>query len=266
MSNIVVLFKYTFDPDEVRIDSKTRKPVFEGVNKKINEFDKNAIEEAVRLKEKLGGKIIAVTFSDDPEAKGALGARDALARGADEAYVILDESAGYGDPNVTAFVLSNFVKNVVKDFKLILAGSVSVDNSTGLVPHKVAKLLGIPSISYIVGIEEIDGDRAVLKRRLGSIVEKLEISLPAVIGVEMEINEPRIPKLLDITRARKKPLNELSLEQIGVTKDQIEGIRMQRTIDMIAPELKRKRIKIEDKTIEEMAKEFVETLKKEGIL
>ncbi|MGQ4891236.1 MAG: electron transfer flavoprotein subunit beta/FixA family protein [Candidatus Njordarchaeia archaeon] len=264
MSNIIVFFKYTYDPDEVRIDSKTRQPVFEGVNKKINEFDKNALEEAVRLKGILGGKIIAVTFSDDPEAKK--GALDALSRGADEAYVIKDESAGYGDPNITAHVLSSFVKNMIGDFKIILGGSVSVDSSTGLVPHKTAKYLGIPSVSYVIKIIEISDEKAIVMRRIGPTVETIEVKLPAFIGVEMEINEPRIPKLSDILKAKKKPIHEVPINQFGLSKDQIEHIRKQVPISMVAPELKRKRIKIAEKPVDEMAKEFVETLKKEGIL
>ena len=264
MSKIVVLFKYTYDPDEVRIDPKSRKPIFEGVNKKINEFDKNALEEAARLKEKLGGSVIAVTFSNDPEVKK--GALDALARGADEAYIIRDETAEYGDPNITAYVLSSFIKNIVNNYKLVLAGSVSVDNSTGVIPHKLAKYLGIPSVSYIVKIDEITENSAIVTRRIGPFIEKIKVSLPAVIGVEMEINEPRIPKLSDILKAKKKPLNEIPLTHFGISKEQLESIKQQETIDVVAPELKRKNIKIEEKPVDEMAKEFVEILKKEGVL
>ena len=264
MSNIVVFFKYTYDPDEVRIDPNTKQPIFEGVNKKINEFDKNALEEAVRLKEILGGKIIAVTFTNEHEGKKA--ALEALARGADEAYVIQDKAAEYGDPNITAYVLGNFVKNMIEDYKVILAGSVSVDNSTGLVPHKTAKILGIPSISYIIKIDEINDEKAVVTRRIGSVTEKIEIKLPAVIGVEMEINTPRIPKLKDILKAKKKPLHEITVNQFGISSEQLENIKSLEIKEVLAPELKRKRIKIEDKPIEEMAKEFVEILRKEGIL
>ena len=264
MSNIIVFFKYTYDPDEVRIDPNTRKPVFEGVNKKINEFDKNALEEATKLKGILGGKIIAVTFSSDPEAKKA--ALEALSRGADEAYVIHDKAADYGDPNITAYVLGNFVKNMINDYSVILTGSVSVDNSTGLVPHKTARILGIPSVSYITKIDEISKDKAVVTRRIGSVVEKLEIKLPAIIGVEMEINTPRIPKLKDILQAKKKPIHELEVNQFGISSEQLEHIKTISIEDTVAPELKRKRVKIEDKPVDEMAKEFVEILRKEGVL
>lgn len=264
MSNIVVLFKYTYDPDEIRIDPNTRKPIYEGVNKKINEFDKNALEEALRLKEILGGKIIAVTFSNDPEiSKGAL---EALSRGADEAYVIKSPMAGSGNPYITAYVISSFVKNMLKDFSIILAGSVSVDNGTGLVPLLIAKSLDIPVVSYVTKIEEIGDSSITVQRRMGNVIEKLELQLPAVIGVEMEINEPRIPKLKDILAAKKKPVYELPIEQIGINEDQLKSLGFVETLETYAPEIKRKRIKVEDKPVEEMAKEFVETLKKEGII
>ena len=264
MSNIVVLFKYTYDPDEIRIDPNTRKPIFEGVNKKINEFDKNALEEAIRLKDVLGGKIIAVTFSNDPEIKK--GALEALSRGADEAYVIKSSLAGIGDPYITSYVISNFIKNMIKDYSIILTGSVSVDNGTGLVPILTANNLGIPAVSYVTKIEEINKEKVVVQRKMGNVIEKIEVKLPSVIGVEMEINEPRIPKLKDILAAKKKPIYELPVEQFGINEEQLKSVNVIEVVDSFAPEIKRKRIKIEEKPVEEMAKEFVETLKKEGLL
>ena len=264
MSNIVVFFKYTYDPDEIRIDPNTRKPIFEGVNKKINEFDKNALEEAVRLKSILEGKIVAVTFSNDPEIKK--GALEALSRGADEAYIIKSALADSGDPYITSYVLSNFIKNMLKDFSIVLSGSVSVDNGTGLVPILTANNLGVPVVSYVTEIEEISKEKALVQRRMGNFIEKIEVKLPAVIGVEMEINEPRIPKLKDILAAKKKPIYELSIEQFGLNDEQLKSVNIIEITESFAPEIKSKRIKIEEKPIEEMAKEFVETLKKDGLL
>ena len=214
---IVVCIKQIFDLNQIKEDATTKHPVTEGVARKISDFDKNAIEAALRLKEKHGGKV-TVLISGTKEA-----AKEALAMGADEAIVQITETDSLG----TASLLAGIIKQM--KFDIILCGEASVDEFAFQVGPRLAEALEIPVITYVRKIEADNGNIKA-ERDLEDRYEVVKAQLPALVTVNKAINEPRIPTLLQIVGASKKKITEISPEktEIGIETVNIEAIEMKR--------------------------------------
>ncbi|TFH46977.1 MAG: electron transfer flavoprotein beta subunit/FixA family protein [ANME-2 cluster archaeon] len=214
---IVVCVKQIFDLNQIKEDAATKRPVTEGVTRKISDFDKNALEEALRLKEKHGGKVV-VLVSGTKEA-----AKEALAMGADEAIVYLTETDSLG----TASLLAGIIQPM--KFDLILCGEASIDEYAFQVGPRLAEALGIPVLTYARKIE-VNNGTIIAERELENRYEVVKAHLPVLVTVNKAINEPRIPTLLQIVGASKKKITELSPEktEIGVETVNIEAIEMKR--------------------------------------
>lgn len=168
---------------------------------KISTYDKNAIEEAVRIKEKLGGKVVGVTVG----AEDSKSVRSALAMGLDEVIVV---KTGYVDALTTAQIIAEEIGKS----DIILTGESSTDGGDSAVPPMIGEVLGIPSVTYVRKLE-IRADRTfTAERNLLSITEVVEGGLPAVISVTGEINTPRVPALRQIMESSKKPVRVKQLE------------------------------------------------------
>ncbi len=264
MGDIVVLVKPALNPDMVRTKPDGTIDIA-AIPLKLDDIDANALEEAKKLKTALGGKVIAVLLLPwGPVAKRARDLRmitqEALARGADEAYVISDESLVPGDPIITSNVIASAIKKYMPDASLILVAEASIDQTTGQVAGRLASKLGLPFISYARKIEVKDG-KIVAERDVEDHIQMLEASLPAVVSVTQEINEPRPPTLLQIRRAGKKPQHKLTASDIGVTPERKKVVLEQRILTVT-----RKQIIIEGDTLEEIAEKLIEALEKEGVL
>ena len=264
MGDIVVLVKPALNPDMIR--SKPDGSVdLEAIPLKLDDIDANALEEAKKLKEKLGGKIIAVLLLTwGPVAKRKKDLRmvvqEALARGADEAIVIADDALIPGDQVTTASAIIAALKKEGVDPSIILAAEASIDQTTGQVAGRIASKLGLPFVSFARKIEIGDG-KIIVERDLEEEIEKVETPLPAVVTVTQEINEPRPPTLIQIRRAGKKPqkyLEAKDLEEVAPPK--------KKGLEYKILTVSRKQIIIEGETLEEIARKLVEALEKEGVL
>jgi electron transfer flavoprotein beta subunit len=261
--NVAVLVKASLDPNMLRAGPDGRVAVDE-IPLAMSEYDKNAVEAAVQVKEKLGGKVAvlsALTWGPIArrrrEAEQVL--REALAMGADEAHLVVDEQLIPGDPHVTAQVLASLAKQL-GGFDLYITGEASMDMISAQVGARLAEHLGIPFIGFVRSIEVGNGYvRAV--RDLEDRFEKIEVSLPAVVSVTGEINKPRIPTLLQIRRAFMKPLKVYSLSDLGVKVD-----RRTRTEEIRVITVKRKNVIIEGDSLEEIAEKLVNALIAEGVV
>jgi len=205
MPRILACFKWVADAADIRVAPDSATLLFDRVSYRISDYDRNAIEEAVRLKERYGGSAAAIT-AGSPAARKSL--RDVLARGADEAFFVVDAAFENLEPAQTAAILAAAIKERVGSFDLIVCGEGSGDLYAQQVGPRLAEILGIPCIAYVRQVS-LEGEKVVAERRTEDGIEVLEAPLPALITVLPEINTPRIPGLKDTLAASKKPVAEI---------------------------------------------------------
>lgn len=257
----IVLLKDIPDLTEIKLDSQTRAPIIEGVKRRISEVDKRALEAAIRLKEKVGGEVVTLSLGDDKTKTALL---EALAMGADAVYIVNEPELKGVDTNATSKVLEAAVKHV-GDYDLILAGEMTLDSLSSQIGPRLAQLLDLPQITYVKELDVADGKvRAV--RDLEDVDEVVEAALPAVVSVVREINEARIPNLMSIMKAKKKPQTVWGAGDIGLDVSEVKSQSYVQITSVSAPKVERKQIKIEAETVEEAAAKLVEALMQEGVL
>ena len=185
--------KITLAPDGKNID-KT------GVTFVLNPYDEFAIEECLRLKEKNGGEVIAISLGGDAHKETL---RKELAMGVDKAVLLKDDSLR--DSFSVAIALADYLKEISPD--VIFFGKQSVDSDDAAVGTMVAEMLGLPSISVAVKLEITNGT-AIAEREIEGGKEKVQATLPAVFTAQKGLNEPRYPSLKGIMAAKSKPIEE----------------------------------------------------------
>ncbi len=255
--DIVVCVKTNPDLQMVRI--KNREAVTEAVPHKIGDLEKNALEAAVVLRDAVGGKVIALCLAEG-NRKAAEDIKVALAMGADEAVVIDDPALAAPDQAAVAAALAAAVGKIGA-CDLLLFGEGSSDNYTGQVGARVAELLGLPQIGYARKVEATEGGAVRCERSMDDMLETLEAPLPAAVTVVSEINEPRIPGLMQIMKAKSKPMQVWSAADLGL--DAPAPVR--EIVSNLAEEQDRKHI-LFDGSAAEQADAFVNALIKEGVL
>ena len=223
---VIVCIKQVPDTTNVRINPETNTLVREGVQSIINPFDCYALEEGIRIREKHGGTVTVLTMGP-PQAAEAL--REAISLGADEAVLVSDRAFAGADTLATAYTLAAAIRklggeaaksgggeaaNPAGVADIILMGRQAIDGDTGQVGPGVAENLGIPHITDISKIEEIAGSRIVVERLLEEGYARLATSLPVVLTVVKEINEPRLPSLKGKLAAKKKEIPVLKAAEL----------------------------------------------------
>jgi electron transfer flavoprotein beta subunit len=250
---IAVLVKQALDETEMKSDEQGR-PRLEGTPGKVSTFDKNAIEEGLKLKG-TQGEVVVFTVGG-PDAKKSM--KEALAMGADRG-VLIDDPSSKDDSLRTAEVLAAAVKKA-GGFDLVLAAEGSSDTYSGFVGPMVGETLGLPYVGYARKVEAGLGSLKV-ERALEDSVEEVEARTPCVVSVVSEINEPRYPTLIQIMQASKKPVEEARGEELVPP-----GKRGRpRVVSMSVQSSNRKHVMIEGGPDEAAAK-LVEVLKKDGVL
>lgn len=234
---IAVAMKQIPDLQQVRI--KDRKAVLAGVQKTFGEIDKRALEAAVKLKETCGDATVCLLSVGDDDLEDT--ASEALAAGADEAFLIADEDLGDLDSAQAAEYLAYAIRQM-GDVDLVLFGEASGDNFSGQVASRVAAIAGMPLVGYASSIE-FDGAEAKVACSYEDAIETVTVPLPAVVSVASEIAEVRIPSVMAILKANRKP-KEI-LEKGDVEMD-VEPQASVRTMDALAPLSDRKCVKVAD--------------------
>lgn len=261
MPNMIVLAKQVFYTQDLRIDRATKKLRTEGVARVISESDKNAIEEAVRLKEKHGGKITVLTMGP-PEAKETL--REAIAMGADEGYMLVGPEFENSDAHATAVALAAGIRKIGQ-FDMILCGETSEDQYSFQVGPRTAENLSLPQITYAVKVT-LQDTKVEVERNLEDCYETVESTLPVFITVSREINEPRLPTLMAIMAASKKPMTAWTANDVGVKPSELgrEGSLTEPLRSAVATG-ERRRVILEGEP-KEAAQKLVTTLIAEGVV
>ena len=208
--HIIVLVKQVPDTSEVKINRETNTLIRDGVPSIINPYDRYAIEEALRLREKHGGKVTAVTMGP-PQAAEAL--KEAVSLGVDDVVLLSDRAFAGADTWATSYALSQGIRKI-GDFDLVIAGKQAIDGDTAQVGPETADMLGIPFVAYIRKIEQVEGKKMVAERLMDEGYDVVETSLPALITVVKEINEPRVPSLKGKMKAKSLKVTTYSGKDI----------------------------------------------------
>jgi len=215
--NFIVCIKQVPGTTEVKIDPRTNTLVREGVESIVNPFDAYAIEEALRLKERMGGKVTVISMGP-PQAESAL--REALSMGCDEAVLLTDPAFAGSDTLATSYTLACGIRKI-GEFDLTICGKQAIDGDTAQVGPGIAEKLGIPAVTYVKKIEEIREGYIRVERMMEEGYEVIEMGLPSLITVVKEINEPRLPSLKGMMRAKKAEIRKWNANDINCKKERI---------------------------------------------
>lgn len=252
--DIYVLLKKTFDTEE-KINLDDGRIEEDGAEFIINPYDEYAVEEAIKQRDEHGGEVTVVTIGDEESEKQL---RTALAMGADKAVLInTEDDLEEGDQYTTTKILEAFFED--RDADLILAGNVSIDEASGQVGPRLAEALGMPYVTTITSLT-IDGDKVSIDKDVEGDVEKIETTLPLLVTCQQGLNEPRYPSLPGIMKAKKKPLEELELDDLELDEDDVEP--KTKTIEVFLPPEKEAG-RILEGDVKDQVKELVSLLKNE---
>src|SRR6201996_8482026 len=215
MKKIMVCVKRVVDYNvRIRVKPDNSGVMLDGVKMSVNPFDEIALEEALRIKERVGNvEVVAVSIG---VADTQQQLRTALAMGADRA--ILVQTDGAVEPLAAAQTFLALVKKENPD--LVFLGKQAIDDDANQTGQMLAALWDRPQATYASKVE-INGSKVQVTREVDSGLETIEVDLTAVITVDLRLNEPRYVKLPDIMKAKKKPLDTTTLEAVGVSVGQL---------------------------------------------
>lgn len=239
--NIIVCIKQVPDTAEIRINPETNTLMREGVPSIINPFDLNAVEAALKIRDQEGGKVTVLTMGP-PQAETSL--RDAIAMGADEAVLLSDKAFAGSDTWATSYTLARAIEKLGAD--IIFCGKQAIDGDTAQVGPETAEFLNIPHISYIRKIEEVTDKSIRVQRLMDEGYDVVESSLPVLLTVVKELNEPRMPSLKGKMAAKKAEIKVMGFADIEADENNL-GLKGSPTQvrNIFAPEMKAERKIIE---------------------
>jgi electron transfer flavoprotein beta subunit len=212
--NVVVCVKHIPDPNlPVEMDGTRLKR--EGVQGVLDPGDEFGVEAGLQLKESQGGEVTLVSMGP-AQAMDAI--RRGLSMGADKGVLISDDSLANSDALTTAKVLAAAIKK--NEFDLVIAGVESTDGYTGTMASTLAELLGLPQLTFAKEIEASDGSLKI-QRQTADGYHVVESPLPALITVTAGVNEPRYASFKGIMAAKKKPVEEISASDLGLSGDEV---------------------------------------------
>lgn len=253
--NIYVLMKRTFDTEE-KITISGGKVNEDGAEFIINPYDEYAVEEALQVRDANGGEVTVISLGGEESEKQL---RTALAMGADKAVLInTEDDLEEADQFSTAKIIAEYLKD--KEADLILGGNVAIDNASGQVGPRVAEALGIPYVTTITKLT-IDGSNVTVIRDVEGDSEVIETTLPLLVTAQQGLNEPRYPSLPGIMKAKKKPLEEIELDDLDLEEDDVEA--KTKAIEIYLPP-KKEAGKVLAGEIQDQVKELVHLLHTEA--
>lgn len=246
---------------ELKIDATGKGIEKAGLVFDINEWDDYALEEAVRIKEKFGGTVTAITVGQE-DSDSTL--RKCLARGADKAIRLTDPKFAGSDAYATAKILYSVIKTM--HFDLILTGAQTGDDGSAVVGPVLAELLKIPHATMVKKIEFADG-KAIVNRELeGGLEERLEVKLPALFTIQTGINEPRYVSIMGIRKAMQKEIKVMGLADIGLSESEVGEAGSWIMIERLYVPPAEKQADFLTGSPDEIASKIVEILKSRGLI
>ncbi|MCP4681388.1 MAG: electron transfer flavoprotein subunit beta/FixA family protein [Desulfobacterales bacterium] len=260
--NIIVCIKQVPDTEsQIKIGPDGKSIVTDDIKWVMNPYDEFGVEEALRLKEKFGGEVTVVGLGPKRVTESI---RTALAMGADKAILISDDALEGSDESATAKGLAAAIKDL--EYDLIFTGQRGVDDDMGVVGAALAEFLGIPHISLVVEMEASeDGKSVKATRPVEGQALVIESSLPALITTQKGLNEPRYASLPGIMKAKKKPLEEKTLGDLGLDAAEFgQGARKVKILELTPPPERAAGKIIDGETPQEKAAELAKLLHEEA--
>jgi len=264
--DIIVCVKHVPDTAEAELTiDETGKDIRKtGLVFDINEWDNYAVEEALLLKEKYGGKITAITIGPK-EAEETL--RKCIAKGVDEAIRLTDDLFKGSDGYATARILCSAIKSLNLKYDLILTGAQAGDDGYAQVGVTLAELLGVQHVSLVKKIAEVKDDALKVHRELeGGLEEVVEVKKPVVLTIQTGINEPRYVSIAGVRKAAKKEIKVLGAADIGLKAEDVGEAGSPTVLEklFIPPVTKQAEILTGD--VSEVSKKLVSILKEKGLI
>jgi electron transfer flavoprotein beta subunit len=262
---IIVCIKQVPHPEHfsrIRLDSRTRTLIRGGIPAIINPLDLHALEEGLRLRERFSGKVTALSMGP-PKAREAL--EEALAIGADEAVLLCDPAFAGADTLATVRVISTAIRKLGY-FDLILCGNETIDGGTAQVGPQLAEFLGLPHVTHVDEIEVMTETSGRARRALELGYMRVEFQLPALLAVTRRINQPRLPTVLGIMEATRKPIQTWDMAALGLRQEEV-GVAGSptRVVDMLEYRSERRREILQGST-SEVVKKALRRLQELGAL
>jgi electron transfer flavoprotein beta subunit len=208
--DIVVCIKRVVDVSQVKIDERTNEPIIAGIPEKTSDFDKNAMEAAIKVMEKVGGSITVVTVGSDAASENI---KECLAMGAEKGVILNDPAWTELDTHNRAKVLAAGINNL-GNVDLVMVGEASIDSYSGQMAPRLAQLLDASVVTSVRAVEG-EADKVVCEVDMGDTVRTVDAPYPAVVSVTKEANEPRLPNLMQILAAGNKPMETKDAGAIG---------------------------------------------------
>lgn len=264
MLRIIVPIKQVPDMSQVKFDTEKGVVGRTSAGAEINPFDLYALEAAVQIKDKLGGTVTAISMGPR-QAESAL--RDALARGADSAVLLVDKAFAGADTLATSYTLASAIRKR-GEFDLIICGEKTVDGDTGQVGPEIAEHLGIPHVAYVLKLEEVGGKLVVMCDMEGEYY-LVESGFPVLITVTKDVNTPRLPTFRDKSNARKARVELWGAEELSSIADKGRfGIRGSptRVHKVMIPTEEGRKGRVFRNTADEAIEEIVDALDEWGII
>jgi electron transfer flavoprotein beta subunit len=269
--NIAVCVKPVPDPkhyDKVTIDPVRKTITREGIPTLLNPVDKNALEAALLLREKHSGSVTAISMAPPNAAEIS---REALAIGADEAYLLSDRAFGGADTLATSYTLFHGLKKIEalrggKPFDLVMCACESADGATAQVSSQLGEWLGWPHLWNVFSMEETGDKTFFIKTKLENGHMEWNARLPLVLGVARELNKPRFTSVMGIMKARNKPLTVWGRGDLPDAQDAYLGLKGSPTQpgEIFTPDMKRSGEVLKG-TPEEIAARVVSVLRANGV-
>jgi len=255
---IIVCVKYVPDTAiKAKVASGGKDLELSDVSFVVNPYDEFAVEEALKIKEKLGGEVIVVGAGSEPATAGL---RTCLAMGADSAILVHDDSLEKADSFIIGSVLSRVCRSLNPDLILFGKHAIGVDN--GQVPSVVAEQLGLPQASVVTKLD-IQDKSFRAERDIEGAQEIVEGSLPAVITAQKGLNVPRYASLKGIMAAKKKQIAIQTLDSLGLT---VEDLKPRISVEQITLPPTRPPGKILKGEVSEVVPQLVKLLHEDGKL
>jgi len=220
---IIVLVKQVPDIEKIKFDVETGRLDRSSAEAITNPFDLNALETGVQIKEKIGGKVTAISMGPS-QTESAL--RDCLAIGADRAILLTDTKFAGADTLATSYTLASAIGKL-GNFDLVVCGEKTIDGDTAQVGSEVAEILGIPHIAYVDEIKNVSKERIEVLSKVEKFYYIHELRFPCLITVTKDVNVPRLPTLKDKLKARRSKVDiwdaEYLADIVGIDKFGMDG-------------------------------------------
>ena len=245
------------------MNRETREPMLRNLPLMVGQIEKNALEEAAKIKEKNQVEVVTLSIGWPLAEEVVL---ECLARGADRAVTVADPNLENTNAQGIAQVLAKAIEKI-GNYDIILVGEGSTDNNSGQIGPAIAQILGLPLVAYARQIQIVGGVGKVrVTESFEDYYETVEAPIPLLITVTSEINEPRIPSIIEVMDASSKPQEKWSLADIGLSPDELKRYLSIKLLKNQYPEQVRKGILLKEENLDKTIDLLVQNLMREGVL